>query len=146
MKISADASSTPSTKDSHPTTMAHRKKVILVIIDHEEVREVVVLWLGGMGNYRVLAATDGLTSIPIATRETPDLILMDLCVAHRNDFDVIRKIKACPAIAHVPIVTISDRYWNAAATDQALRLGCVDSLDKGSILDKIEAVIKRHLP
>jgi two-component system cell cycle response regulator len=57
--------------------------------------------------YDVLTAHDGPTAIEVATREQPDLILLDVMMPGMDGFETCRRIKAVPALRHVPIVLVT---------------------------------------
>jgi len=54
-----------------------RKNKILVVEDHSDIRQLLVLGLKGLG-YEVLEADTGLDAFRQARAASPDLILMDL--------------------------------------------------------------------
>jgi two-component system, cell cycle response regulator len=57
--------------------------------------------------YDVLTAGDGPSAIDVATRELPDLILLDVMMPGMDGFETCRRIKAIPTLRHVPIVLVT---------------------------------------
>ena len=57
--------------------------------------------------YDVLTASDGPSAIDVATRERPDLILLDVMMPGMDGFEVCRRLRAEPATMHIPIVMVT---------------------------------------
>ncbi len=79
--------------------------------------------------YEVLTATSGQEGIDIATRELPDLILLDVMMPGMDGFEVCEKLKDDPITTHIPIVMVT------ALTDtndrvRGLKVGADDFLSK----------------
>ncbi|MFO1059040.1 MAG: PAS-domain containing protein [Dongiaceae bacterium] len=77
----------------------------------------------------VLLAEDGAEAVEAARRERPALILMDLWLPRVDGREAIRRIKADPALAHIPVVAVSA---NLAGIDRAalMAIGCAAFLAK----------------
>lgn len=79
--------------------------------------------------YEVFTATNGEEALEKANRERPDLILLDIMMPGMDGYEVCRRIKANPEIAHIPIVMVT------ALTDpedkvRGLEVGADDFLSK----------------
>lgn len=103
-------------------------ETILIVEDSATNRKLVETILLPHG-YRLLSATDGEEAIAIATRELPDLILMDLQLPRLSGYEAISALKAQPKTAHIPIVALTAHAMNYER-EQALALGCVDYITK----------------
>jgi two-component system cell cycle response regulator len=57
--------------------------------------------------YEVLTATDGPTALEVASRERPDLILLDVMMPGMDGFETCRRLKAIPELRHVPVVLVT---------------------------------------
>jgi CheY-like chemotaxis protein len=57
--------------------------------------------------YRVLTATDGPAGIATATRERPDLILLDVIMPGMDGLVVCRRLRAEPTHAATPIILLT---------------------------------------
>lgn len=97
-------------------------KKILIVEDNAMNRALLMAILKPDG-YELLTAENGQIGVEVATRELPDLILMDVMLPVMNGYDATRKIKANPATRHIPIVAVTA---NAVPTerDRALDAGC----------------------
>lgn len=77
-----------------------------------------------MAGFTVEAAGDGETALSKAAAMPPDVILLDLMLPGIDGFEVLRRIRADPALGHVPVVVFSNSYtatrtaelWDAGAT------------------------------
>ncbi len=101
-------------------------EIILIVEDSPLNRKLVETVLRPHG-YRLLNAVNGEEAI--ATRERPDLILMDLQLPKVSGYDAIRILKSQPETAHIPIAALT-AHAMAYERDQALALGCVDYITK----------------
>lgn len=57
--------------------------------------------------YRILAVSDGPAGIMLATRERPDLILLDVMMAGMDGLEVCQRLRAEPTLAETPIVLLT---------------------------------------
>ncbi len=79
---------------------------ILIAEDEPDIRELVAFMLRFAG-YEVLAATNGEEAVQTASREIPDLILMDVRMPRMTGYDACRVMKANPDLHDVPVVFLS---------------------------------------
>jgi two-component system cell cycle response regulator DivK len=68
--------------------------------------ELVTELLQEEGN-QVLAATSGEAGLRLAAVEGPDLILMDLQLPGMTGYEAIRRLKANPATAAIPVLALT---------------------------------------
>ena len=57
--------------------------------------------------FGVLKASSGPEAIEMATREIPDIILLDVMMPGMDGFEVCRRLKAAPATEHIPVVMVT---------------------------------------
>ncbi len=81
-------------------------ETILLVEDSALNRKLVETVLRPSG-YRLLIAVDGQEAVDIATREKPDLILMDMQLPKISGYDATRTLKAQPETADTPIVALT---------------------------------------
>ena len=69
------------------------------------------------GGFEVITARDGEEAIRRATKDRPDLILLDVVMPRQNGYQVCRTLKRTPESSHIPVVMLtgkdqpSDRFW-----------------------------------
>jgi CheY-like chemotaxis protein len=113
-------------------------KKILVVEDVEFNRDLIVQLLED--GYVVVTATDGEEGVRLATEERPDLVLMDLSLPVVDGWEATRRIKADPALRHIPIIALSAHAMPGDA-EKARQSGCDDylakPLDENSLFEKL---------
>ncbi|MDO8287942.1 MAG: PleD family two-component system response regulator [Parvibaculum sp.] len=79
--------------------------------------------------FGVLKAASGPEAIEIATRELPDIILLDVMMPGMDGFEVCRRLKAAPTTEHIPIVMVTALDQSKDRV-QGLEAGADDFLTK----------------
>ncbi len=120
-------------------------KKILIIEDDDLLRGLVSKKLSREG-YNIVQAVDGEGGLKMTATERPDLVLLDILLPGMDGFEVLRSIKADPAIAKIPVVILSN-LWQKEDIEKGMKLGATDYLIKVNfaaeeILGKIKAIIK----
>jgi two-component system cell cycle response regulator DivK len=95
---------------------------ILIVEDNVDSREILRDLLTSVG-YAVLEATTGSQGICAAVTHGPDLILMDLHLPGMDGYEATRRIKAHPALGHIPIIAVT-AYALSGDDVKALAAGC----------------------
>lgn len=85
---------------------------ILIAEDEPDIRELVAFMLRFAG-YEVLAASNGEEAVQTASREIPDLVLMDVRMPRMTGYDACRLMKANPNLRDVPVVFLSAKGQEA---------------------------------
>ena len=80
--------------------------VVLVVEDVDDTRYFMRLELEGRG-YRVLEAENGEAAIEVATRERPDVILMDLSLPVLDGLEATARIREHKELSAIPIVAVT---------------------------------------
>ena len=57
--------------------------------------------------FDVLTAMNGIDALEIIEKEQPDIILLDVMMPGMDGFEVCRKVKENPAVAHIPIIMVT---------------------------------------
>lgn len=76
---------------------------ILFIDDDIDTLKLVGLMLERQG-YEITVASDGFSGLQKAADEQPDLILLDIMMPDLDGLEVTRRLRADPALAHIPII------------------------------------------
>ena len=102
-------------------------KRILVVEDVEFNRDLIVQLLED--EYEIVTAINGAEGIEVASRERPDLILMDLSLPVMDGWEAARRIKADEVLRGIPIIALSAHAMKGDE-DRARQSGCDDYLSK----------------
>jgi two-component system cell cycle response regulator DivK len=97
-------------------------KRILVVEDTEDNRQILRDLLSAAG-YDLLEAVDGESGVAMATREKPDLILMDIQLPAIDGYEATRRIKADPALRHIPVIAVTS-YALSGDEEKTRAAGC----------------------
>lgn len=76
---------------------------ILIIDDDIDTLKLVGLMLERQG-FKIAVASNGTLGITRASAEHPDLILLDVMMPDLDGYEVTRRLRSDPALAHIPII------------------------------------------
>lgn len=105
-------------------SLSNNSLLLLLVEDNEANIKTVSSYLTSKG-YRIVLAKNGLEAIQQAIALTPDLILMDIQMPELDGLEAIKRIRAVPDLASVPIIAVTalamegdrQRCLEAGATD-----------------------------
>jgi CheY-like chemotaxis protein len=116
---------------------------ILVVEDHNDLRELVVLFLRSRG-YEVMQAANGADAIQKAVSSAPKFVLLDIRLPDMNGVEVARHIlRLRPTI---PIVGWTADYVSASYMQTLLEAGFIDCLQKPFSLSEVLKLVERYAP
>jgi len=82
-------------------------KKILIIDDDADFREAITTLLESKG-YTVYAAEDGKSGLEKALKEIPDLIMLDVMMAHSTEgYEVARDFRDNPKTKNIPVIMVT---------------------------------------
>lgn len=106
----------------------NRRPVVLVADDSEDIRNLFGVML--KKDYDVKFAVNSDETLASAdTEPLPDLILLDVDMPSLNGFEVCARLKANPALNHIPVIFVTART-DPRDQAQGLRAGGVDYITK----------------
>lgn len=121
-------------------------KKILIIEDESSLQKTLGESLTQEG-YKIIAALNGEIGLKIATKEKPDLVLLDLILPKMNGFDVLKALKSNPETKSIPVIVLTN-LEDIKDIEKVLELGATTYLVKANysleeITDKIKGLFKR---
>ena len=82
---------------------------ILVVDTNPADRRWYITLLGNYG-HRLLEASDGVEALTLAEAELPELIITDILMPHLDGFSLVRRLRAEPLLAGIPVIFQTDNY------------------------------------
>ena len=81
---------------------------VLVVDDSAVARKIAIKCLGSIGvGEKIIQAVNGQEALELIKDEAPDLILADLNMPVMDGVSMLRRIKANPKLASIPVIVIS---------------------------------------
>ena len=119
-------------------------KTILYVEDNEMNRQLVRDLLKRT-TYKLLEAHDGEAGVAMALEHRPDMILMDIQLPKISGMEATRRLRADPATANTPIVTITS-FALSGDEQKAKEAGATAYLAKPYSPRDLMALIRKILP
>jgi two-component system, cell cycle response regulator len=117
---------------------------ILTVDDARTIRMIVGIAFKKI-DCKILEASNGVEGLAVASREKPDLILLDVTMPVMDGPEMLAKLKANPELKHIPVVMLTAE----AGRDSVLRiarLGVRDYLIKpfkeDLLLERVGRIVK----
>jgi len=119
---------------------------ILVADDEPDIRELVAFTLRFAG-HEVVSFGNGAEVVEAASRERPDLILMDVRMPRMTGYEACEKMKADPATRDIPVVFLSAKGQDAEI-QTGLEAGATEYLLKpfapNELTEKVSELLQRY--
>ena len=116
---------------------------ILVVEDHQDLRELVVLFLHSRG-YEVMQAANGADAIQKAASSAAKFVLLDIRLPDMHGVEVARHILELRP--NIPIVGWTADYVSASYMQTLLEAGFIDCLQKPFSLSEVLRLVERYAP
>jgi DNA-binding response OmpR family regulator len=115
------------------------KAKILIVDDEPDIRKILTKRLENAG-YDVVEAENGKEGIALATKEAPDLILMDIMMPVMNGVEATRHIRAQLITAAIPVIMLTAKKDKQSELE-GIDVGADDYITKPFDHDKLLARI-----
>ena len=93
--------------------------------------------------YQVIPAKSAEKMFEVLEKVIPDLILLDIKMPEMNGYEAIKKLKATPRFAGIPVIFLTAR--DGASEHEGLSLGAVDYVYKPFTAPLLRKCIEAHL-
>lgn len=122
------------------------KNKILIIEDEHSLQQSLTEFLS-MEKFEVASAFDGEKGIELATKEKPDLILLDVILPKKNGYEVLEALKKDKKTKNIPIILLTN-LESSEDVEKAFAMGVKTYLIKSNysladIVEKIRETLKR---
>ncbi|HEY3303544.1 MAG TPA: response regulator [Candidatus Binatia bacterium] len=102
---------------------------ILVVDDNPDNQDILIFRLRRMGNFELVAASNGKEALEVAARVRPDLILMDLRMPVMDGYEATLLLRQTEWGKNLPIIAVTAAS-NEEYREKALKVGCSDFIAK----------------
>ncbi len=116
---------------------------ILVAEDDRDIRELITLTLEFAG-FEAVSASNGAETVELATRERPDLILMDVRMPLMTGYQACEALKQIPETQNTPVVFLSAK-GQESEIQEGMGVGAVRYILKPLAPDDLVAQVKQVL-
>ena len=124
----------------------HRTRSRVLVTDDEPITRMLVKLLLERENFEVLEAANGKQAVEIATRERPDLMIVDLNMPEMDGYETIARLRRDITMATLPIMVLTSEE-GPGVEHRVLELGADDYIvkpfDPGVLLSRVHGVFRR---
>lgn len=124
---------------THPGQLQPR----ILIVD-DEPTNLKVLKQVLQADYRLSFAKSGADALELATRELPDLILLDVMMPEMTGYEACQQLKAQPATQYIPVIFVTALKDEVDET-RGFECGAVDYITKPITPAIVKARVRTHL-
>lgn len=118
---------------------------ILVAEDERDIRELIGFSLR-LADFEVVLTQDGEEAIETASREKPDLILLDVRMPRMSGYETCRRLKADPSTSEIPVVFLSAK-GQEKEIEEGLDSGALEYIVKpfapDELADQVRDILRR---
>src|SRR5688572_27734852 len=116
---------------------------ILIAEDEKQIADMIAFKLTNSG-HQVIRAQDGEQALQLALKDPPDLIMLDAMMPGLSGFEVLRRLKAEPALRSVPVIMVTAKGHERDVLT-GLRGGAADYVVKPFSLKELAARVELAL-
>jgi putative two-component system response regulator len=122
--------------------MAKERRTIMLVDDSVPILAMGKNILGSY--YNVYPIASGVQFFEILTKVTPDLILLDIVMPEMDGYEILKRLKADPKTADIPVIFLTSRTDTGSELD-GLSLGAIDYISKPFSPPLLLRRIENHL-
>ena len=124
----------------------NRTRSRVLITDDEPITRMLIKLLLERENFEVLEAANGKQAVDIATRERPDLMIIDLNMPEMDGYEAIARLRRDITMATLPIMVLTSEE-GPGGENRVLELGADDYIikpfDPAVLLSRVHGVFRR---
>lgn len=124
--------------------MSQEDNALVLVVDDHEPAAMMVSQIFITRGYRAEVANNGETALEKAAQLLPELILLDVMMPEMDGYEVLRRLRANPVTANIPVIFVTARD-DPADIEQGLTLGADDYIPKPVKPREVLARAKMHI-
>jgi CheY-like chemotaxis protein len=128
-------------------TLAGSFRPVLLVVDDDELERKLVGEILSANPYDLVFATSGVEALGLLRKNRPDLILMDMNMPEINGLETLRRLKAAPLFADIPVMMITGQSEKSVVV-KCLKAGAVDFVlkpfNREVFLKKVTNFLERY--
>ena len=117
---------------------------ILIVDDEAPIRALMRATLT-MAGHQVVEAAGGEEAIEKIKKEDIELIVLDIMMPITDGYEVLERIKAIPAKAHIPVIVVTAKSYESEGIMREMTAGAIDHLSKPFDPEDLEIAVSRAL-
>ena len=122
--------------------MQTKKSLVLIVDDNSTNIDLLVNSL--KDDYRLGIAKSGFKALDYASKNLPDLILLDVMMPEMNGYEVCKRLKADSSTKNIPVIFIT-ALTRTDHTTKGFEVGGVDYITKPFHSDEVKARVRTHI-
>lgn len=128
---------------AHSEQINTEQPLILAVDDNDDNLQLLTQLLVLM-ECSYITATDGITTLELAQKYQPKLILLDMMLPDLSGIEVASRLKQNVQTTSIPIVAVT-AMARAEDKESFIVAGCVDYVTKPYIIEDLEVIIRRYV-
>jgi len=119
------------------------KDKVMIVEDNPQNMKLIEMLLRSR-SYILLKACDGEEALDMATREQPDLIVMDMQLPKMSGVEVTKRLRQMPVFSHTPIIALT-AFAMRGDKERFLEAGCNAYISKPINTRELPTIIDQML-
>ena len=113
---------------------------ILIVDDNPSNRSLLVQFLSGIG-HSLREAADGTEALALISSERPGLIITDILMPTMDGYELVRRLRTTPEVAHTPVIFWTAHFREHDARDLAKDCGVEYVMTKPCDLETVRQTV-----
>lgn len=119
------------------------RRVVLVVEDDADAREMLAIILGAAG-CQVRTAADGNAGLEAVEKHRVDLVVTDIAMPRMDGIQMVEQLRQKPAMKEVPVIAVTGQAV-ADVPAKARAAGCNLVLSKPCCPDHLVSIVNQHI-
>ncbi|MEG1700322.1 MAG: hybrid sensor histidine kinase/response regulator [Alistipes sp.] len=94
--------------------------------------------------YKIITATSGAEALEKVSKESPDLILLDIMMPDMDGYEVLERLKSDPSVRHIPVIFLTALH-NPEDIVKGFKLGASDYISKPFNHEELITRVAHHI-